>query len=1332
MVRCLALPVSINDEASVGRCGQDHSAETVSRTVPGKPPLWRAADHLQRVVGERYELVRELGRGGFGVVWEAANRASGNRCAIKFLKPEYGHGFPLVRFKREFRTARRLRHPSCVRVYEIGHAHDIWHFSMELVSGTSLRQADWIRGDVSATVAVALQILAALDDLHGRAVIHRDIKPHNILVGAPGGAADAPVARVTDFGIAKVGDFDDDEGPRALRGSPPYLAPELLIHGVADARCDLYSLGVTLYECLAGVHPLRGGRTTTLSEWLTYVKEREPAPLDTVAPEVPAAVARAVMRLMAKDPTERYRTAAHAYQDLAQWWSEQPARPRLPDLPALTGGPYLAAPRLIGRDPECRVIEEFLTGNLKATGRPATPPLLLLGGAAGVGKTRLLSWLLSESSRQGDLAVLVGHCRSEIGGPLEGVARIIDGLRASTQNAPPIGSTTASDSRRNDATMTAAKPSSVQREMSQGETKHYQGMAEGLTGGLGLASAHTSRPSDAQGLRQLLHALTEQLLAAVQGRPTLIVIEDLQWADFETLELLKLWARSISIDRAEGRPLPVALVATHRPAASTSDLGDLRRELVQEKRAEAIDLESFGPSSVEALAAELLMQLIDDRLRRACAVLFEGRPATPLYVAQVLRLLLGRGYLTAPGQRWDGSWTLERIDDQARLLIPDTVEGAIGAQAARLSVETKALVSLAAVFGRRFGLAGLCRASPLDPDLVQECLEEAERAGFVADDAGAEADGDGAFLFTHDRYREALYDALPEPQKARLHADVAGALRGASTGRARALAADLAHHYRAAALHEDAYRYGVLAGERALRGNQYSRASELFAGAIDSAELLQRRVPRRVIERCADAAALALHVDRAEAAYRQVLAQTRDPTRAVLLRMKLAQLYDRAHQGARALREYSVAVRMALPWHMRTVPAQWCWLILCTIGILLSVRFQAFSHVLLARLSRQRREALCECAATGTIRAFMHGDALTGLRIGFNMILSGLSLRDARDKHHYAFACGGLQLVCALYGLDRHVAAWRRFAEGGQVERWSDRGRCVYYIMSSHGASLIANQHAAAVDADKAMAAAMALRDPLLIEMAGSTVGTAWRWYGHFDQPLAAARHLSRFAAAENLPTLQVAAGIDSVKLYWAAGQPDRVLEALADIDAAATAVDGNDALNGVAVKCMSLQARIALGVGSETLVADTIALLRVIRRKRVVNPFGSLAAHALVCGMMACDHLGTPPRELVAEVARLRHRAPLIHRWGRWRRPQWLGACAIYDARNGKHRRAERALAAALAECRRYSMGASEFIILRAGQQLFPADSTFRQRCIQALSTAHAPAPQAIVRTPL
>jgi serine/threonine protein kinase len=1307
----------------------DKTVGTVDWTMRRKP-LWRAAPNLQRVVGERYELMRELGRGGFGVVWEAEDRDSETRCAIKFLKPAYGDGFPLVRFKREFRTARRLRHPSCVRVYEMGHADGIWYFSMDLVPGTSLREATWIRGDVSATVAVALQILSALDELHGRAVVHRDIKPDNILVVAPDSAADVPVAFLTDFGIAKVGDFDDDEGPRALRGSPPYLAPELLMHGVADARCDLYSLGVTLYESFTRAHPLGGDRTTTLFEWLTYIKERDPVPLTAAAPEVPDAVARAVMRLMAKDPAARYRTAAHAYEELASWWRDQPTQSRLPALPQLTGGPYLAAPRLIGRDEECGIIDEFLAGNLNAMGRATIPPLLLLSGAAGVGKSRLLSWLLSESSRQGDPAVFVGHCRSEIGGPLEGLARILAGLRASARSRPGAAEQSRPGAGSDEFTATVAKPGGP-------EENGVQEVAEALSDLLGLRSSNSSRPSLSseasdhqragpaweQGSRQLLHALTEQMLAAVQGRPTLIVLEDLQWADFETLELIKLWTRSISIDRAEGRSLPVAVVVTHRPAAGASHLGELRRELVQEGRARAIDLEQFAANSVEALAAELLMQPIDDRLRRACAVLFEGRPVTPLYVAQVLRLLLGRGYLTGLGQRWDGVWTLERIDEQARLLIPDTVEGAIGAQAARLSVETKALVSLAAVFGRRFGLAGLCRASSLDPNLVQECLEEAERAGFVAEDAGG--DGDDRFLFTHDRYREALYDGLAASQKARLHAEVAKALRGESAGQARVLAADLAHHYRAAGLHRQAYRYGVVAGELALRGNQYSRASELFAGAIDSAGVLNRRVPRRVIERYADAAALALHVDRAEAAYQQLLAQTRDPTRAVLLRMKLAQLYDRAHQGARALSEYSGAVRTALPWHVRTVPAQWAWLVVCTLLLLISPdAAQTCSRWVLWGVRRRCRQALCECATAGATRAFMHGNVLTGLRLGYSMILSGLSLSDARHGHHFAVACSGVQLFFSLLGQDRKVARWRQRAESGPMARWSDRGRCMYYIASSNAACILADQQVAARRAEKALAIAMKLRDPLLIEMTGRTMAMARRLFGRFDEGLAVTHNLSRFAAAENLPTLQVVAGTESVKLYAALGRPDRVLDALSAVRTVAAAVDGSDVLNSLGVRRYSLQAHLAVGTESdERLVADALALLRATNRKFVVHPLASLAAQALLSGMLTWEYLQTPPAALVAELGRVRKRTHPVEGRGRWRRPQWLAACAIYDARNGKLRRAERSFAAALAGCRRYSMRASELMILRAGQQLFPANSALRQTCSEALRAADAAA---------
>jgi hypothetical protein len=809
---------------------------------------WATRGQCQVVAGARYQIERELGRGGFAVVWRALDRETGQPCCLKFLRPEHAHGFPLVRFRREFRTARRLSHEGCVKVGELVQRDGAWFFTMDLVQGTNLHQAHLV--DHTQIALVALQVLAALDYIHSHAVVHRDIKPHNILVELTDDRRNPVAARLTDFGIAKVGDLDDDERLLAIRGSPPYLAPEMLLHGVTDPRSDLYALGVTLYELFAGRHPLSPQRGLRARDWLQLIKEREPIPLAEAVPDIPKPLCAVVIRLLATDPAARYRTAAQAYDDLASWLRGHAAPRAVPELTTeLTGSPYLAAPRLVGRERERVFIGEFLAATLdagaRAAAQPAAAPLLLLSGPPGVGKSRLLAWLVRSSARYG-ARVLTGQCRSEVGGPFEGVAAILDWLSQSQSGAPPFAAEPDG----------AAEPEGTGPTISSGPPGGGAGLAatfapaaESSRQGLSGSSSGNEFLGNQQGNRRL-QQLTGSLLAA-STVPTLIVMEDIQWADGETLQLISQWVHAISLHRSEGKNLPVVLVATHRPSEGDDELGELRRALLDSQLAVALELEPFARADAEALAAELLMQPLNTALKAACGHLFAEHPATPLYVSQVLRLLLARGFLTKDGDRWDGTWDLSRLAVSSQVLVPATVEQVIGEQAARLSIDTKALLSVAAVVGRRFSVPVVGEAARLDENLVLECLEEAARAGFVSEDSMGAGE---TFVFTHDRYREALYAALPAEHRRQLHQTVAETLLAGAADRGRSLAADLALHYDKGGAHDSAYRFAVVAAAQALRGHQFGRASDFYALALRNADAAGRRVPRRVLERAGDAA----------------------------------------------------------------------------------------------------------------------------------------------------------------------------------------------------------------------------------------------------------------------------------------------------------------------------------------------------------------------------------------------------------------------------------------------------------------------------------------------
>ena len=264
----------------------------------------------------RYEVKEILGAGGMGVVYRAFDRELQEPVAIKTLKPEAmaGGSAGLERFKQEIRLARKIAHRNVVRTYDLGEQNGMYYLTMEYVEGTSLKQLIVSRGKlpVSVTLTVGKQICRALEVAHAEGVIHRDIKPQNI-VAEPSG-----FLKVMDFGIARLANPPKGKGLTEAGtsiGTPDYMSPEQLSGAELDPRSDLYSAGVVLFECVTGRVPFEAETT-----WALVAKHLEEEPPDPrkLNSDVPPALAAVILKAMAKDPANRYATATEMHDALAR------------------------------------------------------------------------------------------------------------------------------------------------------------------------------------------------------------------------------------------------------------------------------------------------------------------------------------------------------------------------------------------------------------------------------------------------------------------------------------------------------------------------------------------------------------------------------------------------------------------------------------------------------------------------------------------------------------------------------------------------------------------------------------------------------------------------------------------------------------------------------------------------------------------------------------------------------------------------------------------------------------------------------------------------------
>ncbi len=299
----------------------------------------------------RYRILRRLGSGGMANVYLAEDEALGRRVAIKILNERYANDDNFIeRFNREAKSAASLSHPNIVSIYDRGQAEGTYYIAMEVIEGRSLKELIMTRGPlpVSRAIAYTKQILSALRFAHRTGIIHRDIKPHNILIGAE------ERLKVTDFGIARAGASQMTEAG-SIMGTAQYLSPEQARGAPVTAASDLYSVGVVLYEMLTGQTPFDGESAIEIA--MKHLSET-PKPPSQIRRGLPPELDQVVLRALAKNPEDRYQSADELAADLDRIEAGLPVSSETATAATaiLTGMPTSAATQVLAPDAPTRTL----------------------------------------------------------------------------------------------------------------------------------------------------------------------------------------------------------------------------------------------------------------------------------------------------------------------------------------------------------------------------------------------------------------------------------------------------------------------------------------------------------------------------------------------------------------------------------------------------------------------------------------------------------------------------------------------------------------------------------------------------------------------------------------------------------------------------------------------------------------------------------------------------------------------------------------------------------------------------------------------------------------
>jgi serine/threonine protein kinase len=363
-----------------------------------EPSATAPDDEADRWIGRsiaNFEIVQKLGQGGMGVVYKGRQRSLDRTVAIKILGRALSENQEFIkRFEREAKSIARISHPNIVAVYDFGTYEGTWYMVSEFVEGTSL--AGMIAEKVLLTLEemgpIMVQCLGALAHVGAMGVVHRDIKPDNILITRDG------TAKLLDFGLAKdvsgSNDSTDLTGTGLAMGTPAYMSPEQCMGRKLDGRSDLYALGVTAYYALTGEKPFTGQSSF---EIMTRQREHVPPPPSHLNPRIPARISDLLMRMLAKNPLDRFPDAEACRLAWAEALGAPVRQSGLHPIPREAVAPPPSSPRTSGRQtplplPELPVVPNAtppsLSSTTVATGIPVPPPPATRPPARGSESTR--------------------------------------------------------------------------------------------------------------------------------------------------------------------------------------------------------------------------------------------------------------------------------------------------------------------------------------------------------------------------------------------------------------------------------------------------------------------------------------------------------------------------------------------------------------------------------------------------------------------------------------------------------------------------------------------------------------------------------------------------------------------------------------------------------------------------------------------------------------------------------------------------------------------------------------------------------------------------------
>ncbi len=690
----------------------------------------------------RYQIENQLGAGRLGTVLKAADTRLNRTVAIKILTPSFSEA-TIDRFMRQARQLTDLEHRNIVKVFACDQDGEHTFLVEELVAGETLHERLANHSSVllpaDQALNIAQDIALALEYAHSRGVMHGDLTPQNVFLTAEG-------AKLSGWGLGRLGEGRSLLDAPLLYLAASHLAPEQVLGQALDARTDLYALGALLYQLFTGRLPFEGSDQEVLQAHLRQAPRR-PRELN---PNISPSTEHLILKLLAKNPNNRYASA-------------QQARRISSSLLVSTGETIHQRRRaLVGREQPLQALQARWVEARAGQGQ-----LAFITGEQGIGKTSLAQQVATQTETS---VALVGRCHEREGRPA--YHPFADALRDYCATVPP--------------------------EFFDEEARHLLGNLVRLVPEIRQALPDLPEPpalEPKQEQLRLMASLTYFIKQATQKRPWLLILDDLQWADEGSLELLRYLGHHLP-------SMALLIIGIYRDVelGRSHPLLEALRDLSNHPTYHLVPLGRLDQASVGQVLADIWQQSVPGALTEK---IYQQTEGNPYYVEEAAKGLIDDGLVT-----WqEGAWRFPVLEE---VRLPQSIHEAVWRRIGHLSPATQTVLHQAAVLGQTFNFDDLREMSGLSDWEALEHLDIAMERQLVQ-----EAPGDGLLCFSHAEIQSVLYADLGLLRRRLLHRQAGEALERRAQSGLQRITEELAYHFGEAGEFERAIVYSAQAAQQA-------------------------------------------------------------------------------------------------------------------------------------------------------------------------------------------------------------------------------------------------------------------------------------------------------------------------------------------------------------------------------------------------------------------------------------------------------------------------------------------------------------------------------------